>query len=161
MKRTSDTITTCLSACLGLFVAACAGSDSDPGTDPDKEDVAYDEMSFGERAAYMDAVVLPHMKEIFVAFDAKFERMECKTCHGSGAANGTFAMPSAEVPPLPPPEEFEAYLEDPEHLRWTQFMADQVWPEMAKLLEQPTYDPETNPEGFSCSNCHTIKSGVN
>ena len=33
-------------------------------------------------------------------------------------------------------------------------MVDDVWPQMADLLELPKYDPETQPDGFSCSNCH-------
>ena len=43
---------------------------------------------------------------------------------------------------------------DPEYARWSEFMIDDVWPQMADLLDMPAYDPENNPAGFSCANCH-------
>ena len=73
----------------------------------------------------MSAVVLPQMKQIFTAFDAKFQNLSCVTCHGNGVADGTFAMPSPQVPPLPASEEaFAEYVKDPEHARWSQFMLE-------------------------------------
>ena len=145
MKRIS------IAAC--LFVAACGGSqDTDPGAEP--EPTAYVDMNFEQRMAFMNEVVLPEMKPIFVAFDPKFEAMSCATCHGKGATDGTYAMPSNEVPRLPASEEeFYEYIKDPEKGKWSQWMMDEVWPEMARLLQVPMYD-ENTPNGFSCSNCH-------
>lgn len=101
-------------------------------------------------------VVLPKMKKTFVAFDAKFETMDCNTCHGNGGTDGTFAMPSPKIAPLPATEEaFYEYIKDPEKARWSRFMADEVWPQMADLLQVAVFDHEKNPTGFSCSNCHT------
>ena len=115
----------------------------------------YEDMDFEQREAFMNEVVLPEMRATFVAFDAKFAGMSCATCHGQGAADGTYAMPSPDLPRLPATEEeFLEYVKDPEHGRWSQFMVDDVWPEMATLLELPMYDPIKQPDGFSCSNCH-------
>jgi hypothetical protein len=147
-----------LSIAVVLFVAACGGTD-DPAVEP--EPTAYTDMSFEQREAFMAEVVLPEMRKTFVAFDAQFQSMSCQTCHGNGASDGSFAMPSPQVPPLPPEEEFAAYLEDPENARWAQFMFDEVWPQMASLLQVPMYDPETGTEGFSCANCHTVVAGTN
>jgi cytochrome c553 len=150
-------ITKRLSIALCLFVTACGGGDDgEPATTP--EPTAYKDMSFDQRAAFMTKVVLPEMQETFVAFDAKFESMSCATCHGAGATDGTYAMPSPEIAPLPPEEEFAEYMMDPEHAKWGQFMLDEVWPQMAKLLQVPVYDPATHTDGFSCANCHTVKS---
>jgi hypothetical protein len=144
-----------LSIAVCLFVAACGGGDDgEPAVEP--EPTAYEEMSFEQREAFMRDVVLPEMREIFVAFDPQFESMSCATCHGDGATDGSYAMPSPQIPPLPATEEeFFEYVKDPEHARWSQFMLDEVWPQMASLLQVAPFDPEANPTGFSCSNCHT------
>jgi hypothetical protein len=106
---------------------------------------------------WMSEVVLPQMTQLFAAFDPKFQSLSCATCHGSGAADGTFAMPSPQVPALPASEEaFYEYIKDPEHARWSQFMLDQVWPKMTDLLQVDKFDPAAHPDGFSCHNCHTL-----
>lgn len=139
-----------------LFIAACGGEqDSGPAVEP--EPTAYEEMNFEQREVFMNDVVLPKMKEIFVKFDAKYESMSCATCHGDGATDGSFAMPSPQVPMLPSEEDFGEYMKDPEHARWAQFMLDEVWPQMADLLQVPMFDPATNTPGFSCSNCHRVE----
>ena len=61
----------------------------------------YEDMDFEQREAFMNEVVLPEMRETFVAFDAKFAGMSCVTCHGQGAVDGTYAMPSPDLPRLP------------------------------------------------------------
>ncbi|WAS96851.1 hypothetical protein [Nannocystis punicea] len=131
-----------------LFVAACESGPDGP--------TSYEDMNFAQRYEFMSEVVLPQMQETFVRFDAKYESMTCATCHGEGASDGSFAMPSPQLPLLPASEEafFEYLEEDPEHLRWSNFMAEEVWPDMAELLEVPVYDPKAAPTGFSCSNCH-------
>jgi hypothetical protein len=154
-------ITKRLSMAVCLFVAACGGVD-DGETAGEPEPTAYEDMSFEQREAFMTDVVLPEMKEVFVAFDPKFEGMGCATCHGSGATDGTFAMPSPDVPVLPGTEEaFYEYVKDPEHARWSQFMVDEVWPQMADLLQVTKFDPETGQDGFSCDNCHTLEGVEN
>ncbi|UQA56832.1 hypothetical protein [Polyangium aurulentum] len=145
-----------ISVALCLFVAACGGEADDEPTPPP---VAYKDMTLQQREVFMNDVVLPKMRATFAAFDAKYEStMTCQTCHGNGANDGTYAMPSPQVPPLPTEEEFPEYVKDPENAKWAQFMMDDVWPQMADLLDVPMYDHMTNPTGFSCSNCHTIAS---
>jgi hypothetical protein len=141
-----------IAAC--LFVVAC-GDGQDVGPAVEAEPTAYEEMNFEQRHAFMTDVVLPEMKETFVAFDPKFQDMTCATCHGSGATDGSYAMPSGDIPRLPATEEaFYEYIKDPEHGKWSQWMMDEVWPQMADLLQVPVFDHEKNPTGFSCSNCH-------
>ena len=149
MKRIS------LAAC--LFVAGCIGAeDGTPAVEPGP--TSYEDMNFEQRRAFMTEVVLPEMTKTFVAFDPKFEGMACTTCHGKGAIDGTFTMPSADIPVLPGSEEaFYEYIKDPEHARWSQFMMDEVWPKMADLLQVTKFDPATGADGFSCSNCHTVQ----
>jgi hypothetical protein len=137
-----------LSITMLLLATACDAGSAGP--------TKYEDMDFEQRRAFMTDVVLPEMTEVFVAFDPKFKGMTCATCHGEGASDGTYAMPSSQIPPLPASEEaFLEYNKDPEHARWSQFMVDEVWPEMAELLQVEVFDPKTRPEGFSCSNCHT------
>lgn len=146
-----------LSIAVCLFVAACGGEDSEP---EEPEPIAYKDMSFEQREVFMSEVVLPQMKKTFVAFDPSYGSMSCGTCHGNGATDGTFAMPSPQIPVLPATEEeYLEYVKDPEIARWSQFMLDEVWPQMASLLDVAVFDPETNPTGFSCSNCHTHAGG--
>ncbi len=145
-----------IAAC--LLAAACnGGPDETPaeGSAPG----AYEEMTFAQRYIFMNDVVMPQMKQTFVAFDAKFANMSCATCHGKGASDGSFAMPSADVAVLPSEEQFPEYVKDPEHARWAQFMLEQVWPQMATLLKVRMFDPTTHTEGFSCANCHTVAGG--
>lgn len=138
-----------------LLVAAC-GDGQDDGTGS-MQATAYAQMNQEQRAAFMSAVVLPQMTPIFAAFDAKFQNMSCATCHGSGAFDGTFKMPSPQIPALPASEEaFYEYVKDPEHARWSQFMLERVWPKMAELLQVDKFDPVAHPDGFSCHNCHTL-----
>jgi hypothetical protein len=123
----------------------------------EEEPSSYTEMNFEQRHAFMSEVVLPQMRATFVAFDADFADMTCATCHGSGASDGSYAMPSPDLPRLPPTEEaFLEYVKDPEHARWSQFMVDDVWPQMGALLELPLYD-ESTPDGFSCHGCHMVE----
>ena len=142
-----------ISMALCLLVAACGGEES---KEPVVEPTAYEDMSFQQREVFMSEVVLPKMTETFAKFDAKLANIDCKTCHGDGATDGSYAMPSPQIAPLPGSEEaFMEYVKDPEHARWSQFMLDEVWPQMADMLQVTKFDPMTNPTGFSCSNCHT------
>ena len=140
-----------------LLVPACSGG-PDAASAEGSAPSAYAEMNFAQRYLFMNDVVMPDMRDAFVAFDAKFANMSCATCHGKGASNGSFAMPSADITVLPTEEQFPEYVKDPKHARWAQFMLDQVWPKMAALLKAPMYDPVTH-AGFSCANCHTVEVG--
>ncbi|WP_438011706.1 hypothetical protein WME89_25545 [Sorangium sp. So ce321] len=158
--RRTDAVLRRISMAACLFAAACGGAD-DSEPEPGPEPVAWQDMSIEERTEYMTDVVMPRMKEVFVAYDPKFESMDCETCHGDGVANGSYAMPSAGIAPLPGSEEgFLEWVGDPEHperQEWTNFMFDKVVPEMADLLQIPRFDPTTQTGEFSCNYCHMLE----
>lgn len=147
----------------GAFAAACGGSSAsaespdaagasdEPVEGPASDEVtkAFDEMSMPEKMKHMKTVVAPHMAKVFQEASDEYEDFSCATCHGSGAKDGNFEMPNKELPALDK-EEME------EHPEVTKFMQERVVPEMAKLLGEEPYNPETH-EGFGCYHCHTKK----
>jgi len=114
-------------------------------------------MSKEARVQYMKDTVMPKMKEVFTAFDAKkYAGMNCGTCHGSAAKAGTFKMPNPELPKLPADmAKFKEWASKKPQM--TEFMVKHVKPEMAALLHEPEYNPETK-TGFGCGECHTTAS---
>lgn len=117
--------------------------------------MAFKDMNADQRMAFMKLSVLPEMKAVFAEFDAKkFAELDCKTCHGKSAEDGTFDMPNPDLPRLPKMENFMAYAQDPKHAPWVQFMATKVKPAMAKLLKVTEFDPQTNTGEFGCHGCH-------
>lgn len=122
---------------------------------------AWKDMTFQQKKAYMKKAVVPAMKPIFQAFDAKkFKTVNCETCHGADGADRKFKMPSNDIKPLPNSEEgFKAKLKsEPTWPKWTDFMANKVEPAMGKLLDVPVFDPKKPVKGaFSCNNCHKLE----
>ncbi len=118
-------------------------------------------MTQAQRTTYMKEVVLPKTKAIFVAFDSKYQTMDCKTCHGDGADDGSFTMPNGKIKPLPNTEEaFMAWVgKDAEAARYTGFMASKVEPLMGELLHVSVFDPKTKTGEMSCANCHMLVDG--
>jgi mono/diheme cytochrome c family protein len=117
--------------------------------------MAFKDMNEEQKATFMKETVVPTMKPIFQAFNAeKFGTFNCMTCHGPGAKEGKFDMPNPDLPRLPKPEDFMAYAQLPEHAPWVKFMAEEVKPQMAKLLQMSEYDFKTNTGDFSCGSCH-------
>ena len=143
---------TTLAALLLAAVAAC-GSKSSSTTPPPSGPVAWKDMNADQRHEYMKSTVLPAMKETFVAFDAEdFGSMDCKTCHGPGADDGSFEMPNPELMPL----DFSKMDQlDEEHQKVAKWMGETVLPKMADLLGEKPYDPATQ-QGFGCLGCHTM-----
>jgi hypothetical protein len=147
---------------LSLALAACGGSSSTPSTPTPKEvptPAAWsDDLSLEQKGQYMKAVVLPKAKELFTAFDPKFANMDCKTCHGDGAEDGSFEMPDLKVPALPNTEEaFMKWLgEKPERGPMAKFMGETLEPEMAKLLGKTVFNPADGSGEFGCIACHTL-----
>ena len=124
-------------------------------------DVPWKELTPEQKGEYMKAEVLPKMKPIFQAFDAKeFKKFDCMSCHGKDAKAKKFKMPNTHILKLPgTPEGFQALLKKkPDLGRWAKFMGEEVKPQMAALLGMPSFDP-TKPEagGFSCAGCHVIQ----
>jgi len=142
-----------------ILLAACGGSSSQP--EHPSTPKTFKDMNLDERTEFMKTVVLPKTKELFVAFDPKFDKMNCETCHGDGAKDGTWKMPNPKIKPLPATEEaFMAWIQkEPDEAKWTQFMAEKLEPEMGKLLQLSVFDPKTKTGEFSCHNCHTSEGG--
>lgn len=147
-----------------LLVSTSCGGGQKPAAAHEQEEavvgppqVAWDDMNHEQRERYMKKVVMPAMKEMFVAFDPKhFDDVTCKTCHGDGAADGKFAMPNAGLPKLPSTEaDFMKLMETDAAVM--EFMMTKVKPRMAELLGEREYDP-AQPElgGFGCHECHTF-----
>ncbi len=116
-------------------------------------------MNHDQKLAFMKSTVMPKMKEDFVAFDGKrFADMNCKTCHGDGATDGSFKMPNPKLPFVPSTKEgFDKLTKKKPAM--VKFMEEKVEPDMANLLGEPAYDPKTQ-QGFSCHNCHTDGSAA-
>jgi mono/diheme cytochrome c family protein len=163
-----------LSIVLAFALVACGGSQppaqspepaTAPATDPEQPtvrvvgppEVAWADMTFEQRGDYMKEVVTPRMQELFAAHDAeRFAKVNCMTCHGEGALEGKFDMPNPEIASLPGnPEGFQALMEtDPAMM---EFMATQVKPTMAELLDIPEYDFTTGEGEFGCMACHAMQ----
>lgn len=115
----------------------------------------FDSLKAGEKMEHMKTVVTPKMKALFQEFDAKeFANFSCGTCHGKGARSGTFKMPNADLPKLDVSDHFAK--ETKAHPEMMKFMGEKVVPEMANLLGEAPYNPETQ-TGFGCFGCHTKK----
>ena len=149
---------------LSAALLACGGGQppaaapAEPGATPAGEapaaegggEVWSDTMSDKEKGAFMKKKVVPPMSKTFQEFDAKkFEKFECKTCHG----------PSFK----PKPQDFlpELHFKDgkiteaAEHPEMAKFMSEKVTPQMAEIFGKKPYDPKTG-EGFGCNGCHKV-----
>lgn len=125
-------------------------------------EVAWKDMTYEQKKSYMKVTVVPTMKPIFQAFDAKkFKTVDCRTCHGKDGTDRKYKMPSNDIRPLPNSKEgFEAKLKaEPTWPKWTEFMTQKVEPAMGKLLAVPVFDPKKPVEGaLSCANCHKLEA---
>lgn len=146
---------------LAVAAVACAETTASapapataPAAGPAKE-IAWADMNKDQRLEYMKSVVAPRMKQVFVNFSPdRFGKMNCVTCHGDSATEGTFKMPNPKLPKLPTsPDGFKALAA--ERPAVMEFMKNEVKPKMAALLGMPEYTPETK-SGFGCMECHTM-----
>jgi hypothetical protein len=109
--------------------------------------------SHEKKLEYMRATVEVTEKALFTRYDPlRYANFTCKTCHGSGALNGTFRMPNPELPKWPGgPDAFKKLLErDPRMLK---FMQQVIVPVTARLIGVQEFDFATH-SGFSCFQCH-------
>jgi len=118
------------------------------------KEIAWADMNKDQRLEYMKSVVAPRMKQVFVNFSPdRFSKMNCMTCHGDSAADGSFKMPNPRLPKLPTtPDGFKKLAAEKPAVM--DFMKNEVKPKMAALLGAPEYNPETK-SGFGCMECHT------
>jgi hypothetical protein len=130
-----------------LFLLLLAGCEAEP-TEPTEPvvELTWSEMDFAERQAYMASDVMPAMQDAFAAYDStRFATITCATCHGSGATDGTFSMPTDDL--------FAIEADNFPTGAGAAFMSNVVVPEMADLLGVDAFDPLTG-EGFGCFGCH-------
>ena len=145
---------------LGGFLAValmlgCGGAKTKDGPPAGR---AWKDMDHDQRTAFMKDTVLPEMKAMFVAFSADYAEMDCKTCHGAGAEDGSFEMPNADIWVLPSEAGWKRFVPDAEETKWLEFMGGKVKPAMAKLLGTSDYNWETGQGDFNCSGCHATST---
>lgn len=148
-----------LSLCIGsaMLTAAC-GSKAPATTTPTDEttvvlpDLPFDKLNHEQQIAFMKQKVMPAMMPVFQNHDAKeFAEFSCVVCHGEAAKEGQFEMPNPKLPNLDV-QNLDKY--EKEDVEW---MAKEVLPTMAKILNEPIYSKD-NPKGFGCLHCHTPES---
>lgn len=110
-------------------------------------------MNKAERLGYMKDTVVPTMKALWAEAGEETDDFGCKTCHGAGAQNGSFKMPNEGLPKLDASDGFAD--EKKEHPETVKFMMEKVVPQMAALVDEEPYNPETH-QGFGCFECHTM-----
>jgi hypothetical protein len=154
-----------IAAALALSTASiisCGGSQTAPSATPAPSpsasspvpSTAWKDMTTDQRKDFMKTVVYPNMKNDFTAFNAKrYAEMNCATCHGDGAKDGSFKMPNPQLPKLPGDEAgFKSLMEKKPDV--TKFMGSKVVPDMASMFHEAPFNPQTH-EGFGCFRCHT------
>ena len=142
-----------LIAALSVACAETTASAPAPAAPAPKE-IPWGEMNKEQRIDYMKTTVLPRMKQAFTEFSPdRYSKMNCVTCHGDSAADGSFKMPNPKLPKLPATSDgFKALAA--ERPAVMEFMKSQVKPKMAAMLGEPEFNPATN-SGFGCMECHT------
>ncbi len=134
-------------AAAGLLLGACGA----PPQAPDSGALAWDAMSPAERFDYMESAVMPRMQAVFEAFDQhRFGDVTCASCHRGRAVSERWIMPAPDL--LLEPSTWNTGAAEPNAAPspFDAFMAEQVTPEMARLLGRPA-----GPGGFGCFGCHT------
>lgn len=149
MPAPARSLTLTLSLLSLLSLSAC-GAHGKTGI-PEGSEKPWAQMDDSERMAHMGAVVMPRMQAIFEGHDAeRFSTFGCATCHGSGASDGNFEMPSTSLPQLDAANLYKKHRkESPDMVK---LMWKQVEPAMGEALAV-TY-------GFggaiSCDSCHVV-----
>ena len=133
--------------------ATAGGEGGEAKAEPGAPDVKWADKTFQQRKEWMGVEVLPKMKAMFKEYDeAQFKGFGCDTCHGADGKDKNFAMPTDSIYPLPKDDPVKAAMEYDEAV--TKFMVEKVVPDMAKLLDEEPYNPETKTGTFGCFDCH-------
>jgi hypothetical protein len=133
--------------------AGSAAGSGDAGSAVATGDFEFSKLSRDDKIKFMKQKVMPAMKPLFQKFDPKtFAKFTCKTCHGKDPQGAKYKMPTPDLPPL----DFEAIKAGKEDPKVVEFMSKTVKPEMAKLFHMPEMS-ESEPKGFGCLHCHTMK----
>lgn len=117
----------------------------------DSSEVPWKDKTREQRMDWMGLEVFPKMRAAFVEYEAeRFSSFACQTCHGNDMEIVNFEMPNSIFALSKEDTLAKARDYDP---KMTEFMASQVVPQMAQLLDMQPYDAETN-TGFGCFGCH-------
>ena len=136
----------CVFAVPGCYASA-------PAVTP-PQSISWDQLDLDARRAAMHRDVLPLAQRLFREFDAeRYASVTCATCHGPGAANGSFEMPNPRILALHPSGSPEQRVMVEAHPQMVRFMFNHLLPEVRDVMGAAPYDTETG-EGFSCYSCH-------
>lgn len=141
-----------------LAAAACVQRAEPPKAAPGPPELAWKSMSHAQRMTYMEKVVVPEMKPLFVAIDPKrFATFNCRTCHGPTFDDGSFDMPNPELRTLPStPAGLVPLLRN--KAPYLDAMTKRIKPKMAALLGLVEYDSDhPQPDAFGCHGCHRVE----
>jgi cytochrome c553 len=112
----------------------------------------WDSWSHDQKLAYMKATVVNSERAAFASFEpVRYVGFDCKTCHGSGARDGSYRMPNPDLPKLAGGS--EGFRELAQHEPEVVAFMSKVKVETAKLLGMKPWDERTE-SGFSCFGCH-------
>lgn len=157
-------------ALLALFAISCgsspspapetggtteAASEQAPAAPDIGEGIPWAEKSKKQKGAFMKAKVVPAVAAIWKDSPDGDGEVTCATCHGRGAMEGKFEMPTDQIPALNPADSFAAHKDE---AAWLEFMGKKLVPTMAQTLGVDPYNPETQ-KGFGCFACHTMETG--
>ena len=119
---------------------------------PEGASKLWTQMDKGERLTHMTDVVSPRLQAVFQGFDAKrFGDFGCHTCHGSGADDGSYTMPSPDLPHLSKAGFYKKHRkEQPEIVKL-------MWKEVEPAVGE-TMGLTHGPKGaIRCETCHVIE----
>jgi hypothetical protein len=151
----ADTGTPATTAAPAASGAPAAGPAAAVEKAPEADTVGWNKMSHEQKMSHMKTVIMPKMAALFQGYDAAhYKDMNCGTCHGPGAKQGKFAMPTDSIVKLNPADHFAKHMGKTAEA--TKFMMAKVVPEMAKLQGEAVYDPTTQ-KGFGCFECHMME----
>jgi len=139
-------------------LAACIQRAEPPKAAPGPPELSWRSMTRAQRTTYMEKVVVPEMKPLFVAIDpARFATFDCRTCHGPTFDDGSFDMPNPELRVLPATPEGMIPIVREKGV-WLDAMTKRIKPRMAALLGLAEFDPENpQPDAFGCHGCHRFE----
>ena len=138
------------------------------------------ERSRAEITAFMQRDVMPWARETLGRIKGGADRIGCETCHGAGAEERGWKMPSVGALPLPAVRDrgwevysgsmdaqmrnaIYGYIADPEKQNKAAYMREVVVPGIATLLHRPaydftkSYDYNRSRDAIGCYHCHRVK----
>jgi hypothetical protein len=132
---------TITAAVLLLAAAGCGAAQPPPAQHQD----GWAKLPWEQRHVVMTFTVLPNMARLFQKHFGKPDPdLTCRSCHGKDAEEVQYAMPHG-LPALDPDHLPDASSSDPRIAGMAKFMADEVVPTMADLIEKPD---------LGCLTCH-------